>query len=127
MARIKNTDLQHSQRTALIGIIACIIAMFILRPVLRLKAEATFLGGMVGAVLFFFILIWYGNKREARNPSSQLGWVQIGFCELAALVASLIVHPVCITTCFLFSIPVIVYIKWAHYELSKEEAEKKNK
>lgn len=110
----------------LAGLCAVITAalMVILRPLFRKKAETTFLGGMFGAVLFFFLLIYYGNKKEMKRPGYQLGWIQIGCIELVSLIVSLVIHPVCITTCLLFSIPVVVYLKWAAYEIQQEQKSK---
>ena len=95
-----------------------------LRKVFRLKAEATFFGGFFGAILFFFLIIFYSNSRAKRNNNT-IGWFELALCELVALI----VYPVCITTCLLFSVPVVVYIKWASTKLAKESESipKKNK
>ncbi|KAH0793330.1 protein KRTCAP2 [Histomonas meleagridis] len=102
------------------GICAAVLAvlMIALRKVFRMKAEATFLGGFFGAILFFFLIIFVGNTRAARGDN-KLGWIELALCEIVALIVSFIVHPVCITTCILFSIPVVVYIKWAATKMSK--------
>ena len=102
------------------GICAAVLAvlMIALRKVFRMKAEATFLGGFFGAILFFFLIIFVGNTRASRGDN-KLGWIGLALCELIALIVSFVVHPVCITTCVLFSIPVVVYVKWAATKMSK--------
>lgn len=124
MSSNKPPNAKDSSKLAGICAAVCAALMVLLRPLFRMKAETTFLGGMFGAVLFFFLLIYYGNKREVKRPGYQLGWIQIGLIELAALIVSFIIHPVCITTCLLFSIPVIVYLKWAYYAISQEQKSK---
>jgi uncharacterized membrane protein len=84
-----------------------------LRPNLRARPEKMPLGGFVAAILFFFLLIFVGNVFQLMNRSVRLGWITIGLCEAAALVASFSIHPVCATMCVIFSIPVIIYVKWA--------------
>ena len=98
--------------------------MILLRPFFRLSPETTFLGGFFGAILFFFLLILYGNKREEKNPGNKMTWWSIAFCEFGALFVSLIIHPVCITTCLLFSIPVVIYIKWAETQIKNMNTKK---
>ena len=65
-----------------------------------------------GAVLFFFLVILAGNMND-KHGSNELGWFYLALCEIVSIFVSLFIHPVCITTCFLFSIPVVIYIKWA--------------
>jgi hypothetical protein len=36
---------------------------------------------------------------------------------------SAIIHPVCVTTCLLFSIPVIIYVKWAATKIGRDVRE----
>ncbi|KAH0793617.1 protein KRTCAP2 [Histomonas meleagridis] len=102
------------------GICAAVLSvlMVALRKVFRMKAEATFLGGFFGAILFFFLIIFIGNTKANRG-NNKIGWIELALCEIIALIVSFIVHPVCITTCILFSIPVVVYVKWAATKLSK--------
>ena len=117
-----------SKYRALICSVVTGALMILLKPVFTMKAETTFLGGLFGAVLFFFLLIFYGSKSSDGGRSGQLGWFHVIFMETVALTASYVIHPVCITTCILFSLPVIVYIKWAESELSSIDASsKKNK
>jgi uncharacterized membrane protein len=87
-------------------------SLVLLRPKLRARPEMMFVGGFIAAILFFFLLIFVGNIFRIRNLAARLGWITIGFCEVAAGSLSVFVHPVCATTCVLFSIPVIIYVKW---------------
>ena len=120
----KTVSRQTSIRNSTIASIVVAVLMILLRPIFRISPETTFLGGFFGAILFFFLLIMYGNKREDKNPGSKLGWVQIGFCEAGAMIVSLFIHPVCITTCVLFSIPVIIYIKGAETQIRIQTQQK---
>ena len=125
---MKSPTIESSCRLSGICSLILIILMIGLRKVFRLKAEATFFGGFFGAILFFFLIIFYSNSRAKRNNNT-IGWFELALCELVALIVSLIVHPVCITTCLLFSVPVVVYVKWASTKLAKESESipKKNK
>jgi hypothetical protein len=111
-------SLASSQQLALICSLVTGAAMFLLRPVFRWRAETTFLGGFAGAILFFFLLIAVGNVRERRG-ATETGWIFIGLCEALALIVSVFVHPVCVTTCLLFSIPVVIYVKWAATQIKR--------
>jgi hypothetical protein len=92
--------------------LSTVAMMFLLRPTFRHRPETTFLGGFVGAILLFFLLIFVGNAAALFGKKS-LGWILIGFCEILALFASILIHPVCAITCFVFSIPALIYVKWA--------------
>jgi uncharacterized membrane protein len=93
-----------------------------LGPKLRARPEMMPLGGFVAAILFFFFLIFVGNVFQLRNRSVRLGWITIGLCEATALVASFFIHPVCATMCVIFSIPVIIYVKWASTKIHSTAA-----
>jgi hypothetical protein len=114
--------LSSSQQLALICSAVTAVAMIAGRPVFRWRPETTFLGGLAGAILFFFLLILVGNIREKRG-ATELGWVFIGLCEFGALVVSVFVHPVCVTTCLLFSIPVVIYVKWAATQIKRGQGQ----
>jgi hypothetical protein len=114
-------SLSASQRRALACSGVTGVAMVLLRPVFRWRPETTFLGGFVGAILFFFLLIALGNFQETRGHM-ELGWLAIAVCEFGALILSVAVHPVCVTTCLLFSIPVVIYVKWAATQIKRGHA-----
>lgn len=105
-------SVQSSLRRAAVCATVTGILMIVLRPVFRLSPETTFLGGFFGSAFFFFLLILFGNMND-RSGSNELGWFSIAICELFSIFLSFFIHPVCITTCFLFSIPVVIYLKWA--------------
>ena len=103
---------QSSRKRAAICAAVTSVLMILLRPIFRMSPETTFLGGFFGAVLFFFLVILAGNMND-KHGSNELGWFYLALCEIVSIFVSLFIHPVCITTCFLFSIPVVIYIKWA--------------
>ena len=102
------------------------VLMILLRPVFRWSAETTFLGGFFGAILFFFLLITAGNLKDQKTEG-RLGWFSIAVCEFIALAVSFVIHPVCITTCVLFSVPVVIYIKWAATKMIELQRASKSK
>ena len=123
--RSNNAQIASSMRLS--GICAAVVAvvMFLLKRILfEKKEEATFLGGILGAILFLFLLIMVGNYKQRKNQNAHLNWLHVGLLELVALIYSYFIHPVCTTTCLLFSIPVVVYLKWAYYELSQQTKQK---
>jgi hypothetical protein len=105
-------DLSASMTHSGVCALGTAFVMILLSPAFRWRPETTFLGGFVGAILFFFFLIFVGNFREKKKGTG-IGWIFIGLCEAVAITVSLVIHPVCVTTCLLFSIPVIIYVKRA--------------
>jgi len=69
--------------------------------------QLTILGGFVSSLLFFFALICVGNlERETK-------WFEVVCCLIVAMIAAATVHRVCVTTCFLFSMGLLVYMNYA--------------
>lgn len=123
---MNSPTIESSYRLSGLCSLALIVLMIGLRKVFRLKAEATFFGGFFGAILFFFLIIFFSNARAKRHNNA-IGWFGLAFCEAIALLVSFIVHPVCITTCLLFSVPVVVYLKWAATKLASANTQVKGK
>ncbi|KAB0801452.1 hypothetical protein PPYR_05806 [Photinus pyralis] len=72
----------------------------------------TIFGGYLGSLLFIFILTAVGNLESFLfGKSFQMKvFPEVTFCLLVAVFASALVHRVCATTCFLFSIIQLYYI-----------------
>ncbi|KAF5294863.1 hypothetical protein FQA39_LY00347 [Lamprigera yunnana] len=72
----------------------------------------TILGGYLGSLLFIFLLTAVGNLESALfGKSFQMKvFPEVVFCMLMAVFSSALVHRVCATTCFLFSIIQLHYI-----------------
>ncbi|XP_062588165.1 keratinocyte-associated protein 2-like [Saccostrea cucullata] len=72
----------------------------------------TIVGGLLGSCVFFFILVGVGNLESTMFGShfqTKL-FPEVLFCLAAAMFASALVHRVCVTTCFLFSLVALYYI-----------------
>ena len=123
--RSNNSQLSSSMNLSAICAAIVAVVMFLMKRIIfEKKEEATFLGGVLGALFYFFLLIAVGNYKQQKNQNFQLNWFHVISLEIIALIYSYVIHPVCTTTCLLFSIPVVVYLKWANYELSQQQKQK---
>jgi len=72
----------------------------------------TIVGGFLGSCLFCLILTAVGNFESAvfgKNFQAQL-FPEVVISLMVAMFASGLIHRVCVTTCFLFSIVSLYYI-----------------
>jgi len=75
-------------------------------PKLRSTPQLTIVGGFISSLLFFFGVICIGNLEK------ETGWIEVIICEVVAMIAAATVHRVCVTTCFLFSVGLGLYLNY---------------
>ncbi|KAL6208323.1 hypothetical protein ACLB2K_019274 [Fragaria x ananassa] len=84
----------------------------------------TILGGFTSSLLFLVLLTFIGNYQESCGVKT--GWGAVIVAEAVALIAAGTVHRVCITTCFLFSAPILYEVnKLSGIMLTKSESKTK--
>lgn len=98
--------------------------MLAMRKLSVYKPELLFIGGLFGSVFYFFVLVFWTSFMELRRRGTQFGWITIAGTLLFAVIVSFLIHPVCATVCLVFSIPVVIYIKWAYAKLASESKKK---
>jgi len=74
------------------------------KPFLVASQPATILGGLLGSILFVFLLTGLGNlEKMAFGNNFQTKLPEALFCLIVAVMASASVHRVSASTCVLFS------------------------
>merc|ERR1711976_532772 len=68
------------------------------------------LGGFGSATLCFCGLVALGSLD---NAGSRIGWIGAILCVGIAVITGSTIHPLCITTSFLFSVGILFYLTWA--------------
>jgi hypothetical protein len=88
------------------------------------RPEALLLAGLAGAVCFFCLLLFVGNCYAAAGLAP-MRWASIGLCEAGALLLAARIHRAAATLCLVFSVPVVVYVKWAATKVARRAEAKK--
>lgn len=70
----------------------------------RSTPTRTVLGGLLCALFYSFCLVGVCNLEDCLGLQRVAGYGEVSMCLLPSLFVAAEIHPVCTTTCFLFSI-----------------------
>ncbi|XP_064474898.1 protein KRTCAP2 homolog [Ornithodoros turicata] len=87
-------------------------AMQIYRTQLTSSQPMTIVGGFLGSILFILILTFTGNvqKKLFGHAVQTKLFPEVVGCMVLAMTAAGMVHRVCVTTCFIFSLLALYYL-----------------
>ena len=72
-----------------------------------------FLGGLLSAGFYFFLLIFMSNMAELLGSTKGTGWLTVIFCLLSAGFAASSVDSACTPTCVVASVALTLYTQAA--------------
>ena len=81
----------------------------------RQSPIAMMLGGFMGSLLFFFLVVFIGLVYELMGKKEKPGLVPILVSLVICYVYCLVVHPFCFLFCVAFSVPMVTYMSKASH------------
>ncbi|GJQ09224.1 hypothetical protein GpartN1_g5185.t1 [Galdieria partita] len=89
----------------------------------RSSPTRTILGGALCALFYSFCLMTVCNLEDCLDLQRVAGYGEVCVCLLTSLLLAATIHPVCITTCFFFSI----CSTWCFQQVAKQVYFTKNR
>lgn len=101
----KLTALVHGSCTILFALLILICA-----NLFRYSLIAIYLAGFLGSLVFFFLVVFIGRIYEMQGKKKKPGLIPISISLIFAFLLCFLIDPFCLLACFLFSIPMLIYL-----------------
>ena len=108
-----------SQRTS--SVVYAIVIIYLLSLLIswagffRGTPIAIMLGGFIGSLLFFFLVVFIGHIYELRRREEEPGWVPISVSLSFSIIICLLIDKFCCLFCLAFSVPMVTYLSKASH------------
>ena len=120
----------NSETSILVYCICCFILsslIYILRKQIQSTPISVVLGGFIGSLVFFFLVIIVGQIFELTGSKRKPGWIPITLSMILSNVGCFLVHKFCFLSCFCFCVPMGIYLIYSSNLIFPPQPKKEDK